>query len=106
MLQRARSDSDRKSTRHFMFSRSVYASSRPKSNYDSLRASVIQSAEDRLTLMKARIKWIEKAKFLGETGSGHSVVMDGPPEDGGENLGIRPMEMVLTGLGGESERIV
>ena len=38
--------------------------------------------------------------FLGETGSGHSVLMDGPPEAGGKNLGPRPMEMVLMGTGG------
>ena len=50
--------------------------------------------------MKARVKWVEAATFLGESGSGHSVVMDGPPEHGGCNLGIRPMEMVLSGMGG------
>ena len=38
--------------------------------------------------------------FVGESPSGHSVVMDGSPENGGRNLGIRPMEMVLLGLGG------
>jgi putative redox protein len=50
--------------------------------------------------MKARIKWIQDVMFLGESGSGHSVVMDGAPEAGGRNLGFRPMEMVLLGLGG------
>lgn len=50
--------------------------------------------------MKARIKWIEGAAFLGEAESGHGVVMDGPPESGGRNLGLRPMEMILLGLGG------
>jgi putative redox protein len=50
--------------------------------------------------MKARIKWIQDVMFLGESGSGHSVVMDGAPEAGGRNLGVRPMEMVLLGLGG------
>jgi putative redox protein len=50
--------------------------------------------------MKARIKWVEDAMFLGESGSGHSVVMDGPPESGGRNLGLRPMEMLLVGMGG------
>jgi putative redox protein len=50
--------------------------------------------------MKARIKWVEKATFLGESGSGHSVVMDGPPESGGRDIGIRPMEMLLIGMGG------
>lgn len=50
--------------------------------------------------MKARVKWIENAKFIAESGSGHSVIIDGPPEGGGENLGVRPMEMILLGLGG------
>lgn len=38
--------------------------------------------------------------FVGESGSGHSIVMDGPPEHGGSDLGVRPMEMLLLGLGG------
>ena len=50
--------------------------------------------------MKARIKWVEGVSFVGESGSGHAVVMDGPPESGGRDLGIRPMEMILIGLGG------
>lgn len=50
--------------------------------------------------MKARIKWVEGMAFLGESGSGHAVVMDGPPEAGGRNLGVRPMEMLLLGMGG------
>ena len=50
--------------------------------------------------MKARIKWVEQALFLGESGSGHAVVIDGPPEGGGRNLGVRPMELLLLGLGG------
>jgi len=50
--------------------------------------------------MKARIKWIQDVMFLGESGSGHSVVMDGAPDAGGRNMGFRPMEMMLLGLGG------
>lgn len=50
--------------------------------------------------MKTRVKWVENALFLGETGSGHAVMMDGPPEAGGRNLAARPMEMLLTGMGG------
>ncbi len=50
--------------------------------------------------MKARIKWVEEATFIAESGSGHCVVMDGPPDHGGRNLGPRPMEMMLMGLGG------
>jgi putative redox protein len=47
--------------------------------------------------MKARVKWIEGISFVCETGSGHSVVIDGAPEHGGRNIGPRPMELVLTG---------
>ena len=47
--------------------------------------------------MKARIKWVENVCFMGESGSGHAVVMDGAPEGGGRNLGMRPMETVLIG---------
>ncbi len=50
--------------------------------------------------MKAVVKWLDNMSFVGESESGHSVVMDGPPESGGRNLGIRPMEMVLLGMGG------
>lgn len=50
--------------------------------------------------MKARVKWLENVSFVAQSGSGHSVVMDGPPDDGGQDLGVRPMEMVLMGLGG------
>ncbi len=50
--------------------------------------------------MKTRVKWLDNMSFVGESGSGHSVVMDGPPEFGGRDLGVRPMEMLLLGLGG------
>lgn len=50
--------------------------------------------------MQARIKWVQDATFIGEAGSGHAVVMDGPPDHGGRNLGVRPMEMLLLGMGG------
>lgn len=50
--------------------------------------------------MKAQVRWNGKAKFIGESGSGHSITMDGPPDHGGENQGPRPMEMFLLGLGG------
>jgi putative redox protein len=47
--------------------------------------------------MKTRVKWIEGVSFVAESGSGHAVVIDGSPEAGGRNLGMRPMEMVLAG---------
>ena len=50
--------------------------------------------------MNVKIKWVENAMFVGQSGSGHSIVMDGPPDLGGNNLGVRPMEMMLLGLGG------
>ena len=50
--------------------------------------------------MQVRIKWIEQRAFVAETGSGHRITMDGPPDHGGRNLAARPMEMILVGLGG------
>ena len=50
--------------------------------------------------MKTRIRWTGEASFIGETESGHAVVMDGPPDTGGRNIGPRPMEMLLLGTGG------
>ncbi|MFT5084132.1 MAG: putative redox protein [Lentisphaeria bacterium] len=50
--------------------------------------------------MQATVKWLDGAAFVGESGSSHSVVMDGPADHGGRNVGIRPMEMLLIGLGG------
>ena len=50
--------------------------------------------------MKARIKWVDGISFRGETESGHSVSIDGAPNIGGKNLGPRPMELILLGLGG------
>ena len=50
--------------------------------------------------MKATVKWLDGVSFEGTSESGHSVVMDGPSESGGKNLGMRPMETLLLGLGG------
>jgi putative redox protein len=50
--------------------------------------------------MQATIKWVDGRMFVGESGSGHSVIMDGPPDHGGRNMGVRPMEMLLLGVGG------
>ncbi|MEO9135104.1 MAG: OsmC family protein [Casimicrobiaceae bacterium] len=47
--------------------------------------------------MKARVKWLEHVSFVAETGSGHAVVVDGAPEAGGRNIGMRPMELFLAG---------
>ncbi|MDR5866581.1 OsmC family protein [Halomonas koreensis] len=49
--------------------------------------------------MKATVKWTDGRQFVAEAGSGHSVVIDGPPDHGGHNTGPRPMEMLLMGMG-------
>ncbi|GEK46209.1 OsmC family protein [Halomonas pacifica] len=49
--------------------------------------------------MQASVKWTDGRQFVAESGSGHSVVIDGPPDHGGRNTGPRPMEMLLMGLG-------
>ncbi|TDO09855.1 MULTISPECIES: OsmC family protein [Halomonas] len=49
--------------------------------------------------MKASVKWTDGRQFVAESGSGHSVVIDGPPDHGGHNTGPRPMEMLLMGMG-------
>lgn len=50
--------------------------------------------------MKARVKWVEDVCFMGESETGHAVIMDGAAEAGGRNIGMRPMEMLLIGAGG------
>jgi len=49
--------------------------------------------------MEARVRWIENAAFMAETGSGHAVIIDGPESIGGRNLGPRPMELMLMSVG-------
>lgn len=50
--------------------------------------------------MQSIVKWVDGVQFLAESGSGHSVVIDGPEDHGGRNTGARPMEMMLMGIGG------
>lgn len=50
--------------------------------------------------MKAKITWGGDAKFIAESETGHTIVMDGPADHGGKNQGARPMEMMLIGMGG------
>ncbi|MEE4203766.1 MAG: OsmC family protein [Halieaceae bacterium] len=50
--------------------------------------------------MQGTVKWLDGAMFVGESGSGHTVVMDGPEDLGGRNQSLRPMEMLLLGTGG------
>ncbi len=49
--------------------------------------------------METQLKWAGNAAFIGTASSGHTVVMDGPAEGGGRNLGPRPMEMLILGMG-------
>ena len=50
--------------------------------------------------MKASVLWMKDGQFIAKSDSGHTLIIDGPPDHGGKNLGARPMEMVLMGLGG------
>lgn len=50
--------------------------------------------------MKGTVTWLCDRAFVAESGSGHAVVLDGPPDGGGRNIGLRPMEMLLLGVGG------
>ncbi|MET0660508.1 MAG: OsmC family protein [Steroidobacteraceae bacterium] len=50
--------------------------------------------------MKASVLWMKDGQFIGKSDSGHTLIIDGPPDHGGKNLGARPMEMILMGLGG------
>ena len=47
--------------------------------------------------MKTRVRWVDQVSFVAESGSGHAVVVDGAPEAGGRNIGMRPMELLLAG---------
>ncbi|HEX8987443.1 MAG TPA: OsmC family protein [Rhodocyclaceae bacterium] len=50
--------------------------------------------------MECTVRWHNGMSFIAETGSGHLIAMDGPPDAGGRNLAPRPMETVLAGAGG------
>lgn len=50
--------------------------------------------------MKATVEWVDGVSFAARSETGHRVVMDGPPDLGGRDLGPRPMEMLLMGMGG------
>jgi len=51
-------------------------------------------------MTQAKVKYVDGLQFVGEASSGHAIVMDGDPESGGNNTGLRPMELLLIGLGG------
>ena len=49
--------------------------------------------------MKAKVQWRGEVSFEAESGSGHRFILDGAPQHGGQNAGLRPMEAVLIGVG-------
>ena len=50
--------------------------------------------------MNISVNWVDGLLMVGKSDSGHTITMDGPPESGGEHLGVRPMEMLLLGVAG------
>ena len=50
--------------------------------------------------MNISVNWVDGLRMVGTSDSGHTITMDGPSESGGENLGVRPMEMLLLGVAG------
>ncbi|VAW75095.1 Protein YhfA [hydrothermal vent metagenome] len=50
--------------------------------------------------MKASVRWMKNVAFKGVSETGHEIMMDGPASHGGENKGMRPMELLLLGMGG------
>lgn len=50
--------------------------------------------------MKARIKWVEERTFVGESGSGHKIVLGTASGPEGKTPGPSPMELMLIGAGG------
>ena len=65
--------------------------------YELRRQVTLVIEQSKKELMKSTIKWVDNVQFVAETGSGHAVVIDGAPENGGRNTGPRPMELVLAG---------
>ncbi|MBI5211832.1 MAG: OsmC family protein [Nitrospirae bacterium] len=51
-------------------------------------------------MLNAKVKWVDGLQFVGESGTGHAIVMDGDAEVGGKDTGMRPMELLLIGIGG------
>ena len=49
---------------------------------------------------KAIIKYTDGMQFVGESDSCHAIVMDADAEVGGKNTGMRPMDLLLIGIGG------
>lgn len=50
-------------------------------------------------MLTAQVKWTDGLQFVGESGTGHAIVMDADTPVGGRNTGMRPMEVLLVGIG-------
>ncbi|MFT5451051.1 MAG: putative redox protein [Enterobacterales bacterium] len=50
--------------------------------------------------MQARVKWVEDLTFMAESPSGHTVLLSAGKENGGKDNCLRPLELLLLGLGG------
>ena len=61
---------------------------------------MIDFRQEETTMLTAKVKWVEGFQFVGESGSGHAIVMDASPEAGMVRTGMTPMEMLLVGIGG------
>jgi len=50
--------------------------------------------------MKAKVTFVNGMQFVGNSSTGHAVIMDGDKSVGGEDTAPRPMEMLLIAAGG------
>ena len=50
--------------------------------------------------MNAVVRWVQGLQFVGESGTGHEIIMDADAKYGGTDKGMRPMEMLLVAIGG------
>jgi putative redox protein len=66
----------------------------------SAKSLVFTTSDTQNWNMNTKIQWRNNVHFSATSDSGHEVLMDGPPDSGGENRGSRPMELMLMGLGG------
>ncbi|HCK81360.1 MAG TPA: OsmC family protein, partial [Candidatus Competibacteraceae bacterium] len=85
---------------YFSGRRSLHASGGPRREAGGTVRSRRYRPNHPRSVMKTRITWLEDMSYVAQSASGHALVLDGPPELGGRNLGPRPMELLLMGMGG------
>jgi len=51
-------------------------------------------------MLSAKVTYVNGLQFIGEGSSHHAIVLDGDASAGGNNSGLRPMELLLIGIGG------